>query len=813
MYPCQERLLKQKNNRFDQDGRFSPLVPETGEFQNSAALRRGLVHGLCMLTNSKLDLTVCSERICERCSYELLHHLFSDCDWIRLASLSDILPLVAEIAPKQYLAELDEYIQASGTELARLFPREGEDPLFGPHFISGVTRSLEALAWDKNYLVSCVRCLGEIAKVTPLDKGRVSIAIDAIKNILLPWHPQTLASTQKQKNAVQVLQTEMPQIGWNVVCALLPGATTMTFGTQKPKYILQDLPERRTISDETIGELFQYYASTALSLAISDTQKLEDLAEYIDYFDETSIDVYLTEVSACADEWSDEERFPLWNKLNDIKYRTLLSQEDTHTPETPLFKRLCSTIEILAPKNRFVSYRRLYLSNFDEFLLHEEDSAPASWEKKEEKKKEAVLDIYMNQGVTAVQNFGEKVNNLYDAGRLLGLCIPMDDMPHVFQEKHNQTLADTFLFSAVGGFSESHGMQALAVSGLQDCDAELISDVLSHLNLSNDLLDIVALLLPKQEKCFWKKIVIPPVLRADGDLNIQYAADRLLDVHRAVAAVNLCGRVYGDLPVSVEKIADMLKRVSAIESTEKLDTHAVQSLIQKLQKEQAPSIQELSEIELIYLPWLNDFSQVRPRALIVRLANDSNFFCGLIQLYYKRRHDDNPAEDTPKISSAWAQRLFQVFHPFRAIPGTDWDGVFHEDIFMAWLKSVKTWARENDRYEVAMQAVGSGLSYAPVDEDGLLREPIFRITLNASDAGEIRNGYSLGIYNQRGAHIVDPEGKPERTLAQKYKQAGENAEKRGLSRYAELLHEIGEQYDWEADRIIRREHQFEEEID
>lgn len=804
-----DEVLKQKNNRFGQDGDFSLLIPETGEFQNSVVLRKSLVNGLCILSNSNLDLTVCSENICKQYSYKLIQDIFTDCDWIRLASLNDILPLIAEIDPKQYLVELETYIQKFGAELVSLFPKKDENPLFAQNFIYGVIWSIEVLAWDEKYLVSCIRCLGEIAAALS-DENQLKIVIDAITDILLPWHPQTLASIQRQKNAVRALQVEIPEIGWIVIKALLPGATTVTGGTQKPKYIIKDIPEERTVSDETIFELNQYYASGAVILADKDAKKLEELAEYIDYFDEISIETYLTGISANINRWSDKEKFPLWNKLSDLKYRILLNQEDAAPPETDLYKMLCSTIETIAPQNKSVLYQRLYLSDFDEYLLHEDDNALDSWGKKEQAKKEAILDIYKNQGRNALFDFGVAVNNQYDVGNKLGQSISADDMPSIFQSVTDKKIQDTFLYSIIGGFVETHGIQALSVSGLQDCDAGLIADVLSHLHLSQDLMDTAAQLLPKHERFFWQKIIIPPVLRSD-DLDIQYVVDRLLEVGRTVAAVNMCGHIYGDLPIPAQKLIAILQKAATTESTENLDSHAVQTLIKKLQDQKELNIQELSEIELLYLPWLNDYSSVHPRALIFRLANDADFFCELLQLYYKKRHEDASMETAPKISPAWAKRFFQIFYKFRAIPGTDWNGVFHEDIFIAWLEKVKIWTRANDRYEVAMQAVGNGLSYAPVDKDGLLCEQILRKTLNASDAEEIRKGYSLGIFNQRGAHFIDPEGKAERTLARKYTMAAEKAEELGYSRYSELLKKIGDRYIWEAEQNALSERQHEDE--
>lgn len=64
---------------------------------------------------------------------------------------------------------------------------------------------------------------------------------------------------------------------------------------------------------------------------------------------------------------------------------------------------------------------------------------------------------------------------------------------------------------------------------------------------------------------------------------------------------------------------------------------------------------------------------------------------------------------------------------------------------------------------------------------------------------EMRTGYRMGIFNQRGTHWVDPEGKPERALAVKYEQRADVAEHLGYSRFSELLRSIASGFISEAD--------------
>lgn len=156
---------------------------------------------------------------------------------------------------------------------------------------------------------------------------------------------------------------------------------------------------------------------------------------------------------------------------------------------------------------------------------------------------------------------------------------------------------------------------------------------------------------------------------------------------------------------------------------------------------------------------LDEYSEVRPRALNTRLSLESEYFCSLIELFYKER---NGEKREIELNKSLSDRLYEILFQFKVTPGIDWNGNFDAKRFDYWMKTVKTWSRDNDRYEVAMHTVGSGLSYAELDEDKLPQTAVIE-ELNRVENEELRRGYYLGIINQRGVHWIDPEGKPELT--------------------------------------------------
>lgn len=197
---------------------------------------------------------------------------------------------------------------------------------------------------------------------------------------------------------------------------------------------------------------------------------------------------------------------------------------------------------------------------------------------------------------------------------------------------------------------------------------------------------------------------------------------------------------------------------------------------------------------------LDDYSEVRPRALNTRLSLEPEYFCSLIELCYKER---NGEKREIELNKSLSDRLYEILFQFKVIPGIDWNGNFDAKRFDYWMKTVKTWSRDNDRYEVAMHTVGSGLSYAELDEDKLPQTAIIE-ELNRVENEELRRGYYLGIINQRGVHWIDPEGKPELELAEDYENRANIAESRGYSRYAGVLRVVVDEFRREARRNALR---------
>lgn len=159
-------------------------------------------------------------------------------------------------------------------------------------------------------------------------------------------------------------------------------------------------------------------------------------------------------------------------------------------------------------------------------------------------------------------------------------------------------------------------------------------------------------------------------------------------------------------------------------------------------------------------------------------------------------------KESSEGAKAVASNAWRLLHEWKTPPGLRDDGGFSAEHFNEWLQRVKALCKESGHLEVALIKIGEVLIHVPADPNGLWIHQAVATALNGRDAEDMRNGFRTGSYNSRGAHWVDPTGKPERELAEKYRSKAEAVENAGFQRFAVTLRELADNYEQEAERII-----------
>lgn len=784
--------LKENSRQFSENGRYIPVVPVEGKYSNSEGFRKGLLEGLCILANGDQP-AYCTEMLFQTESRTLIRDTLMRCDWIRMVSVSDVIAIMAELNPGAFLNCLESYIFQNPHEIIKLFPKASNDVLFDQNFITNYLFALERLAWFDEYMVACVRCLGVLETVKYESTNWANTPVNTITKVLRLFWPQTLAKVEKRQRALQALYVDSPDICWEVLHKLLSRQEmSVLCGSERPEYISITIPDENELPKEKCNDLQEYYIQYAIKLAGNQSERLTLLLDCVDFMNTDYLVLLIQRIIDSSIQWTAVEKCDMWISLSDIKYKTLM-ETDGVEPDSPQYEELCRAINVLNPDDIMFRYKRIFLSAYNEYLLDEEH-----WEKVDRVKQQAVRDIYVSLGIDAAIQFGISVDALAYVGNWIGEEITENEVILVIP-KLQETRYAIFYNNLIGAYLFKHGVSAIERLNLHVFEPPVRALVLKQAPFTDELIGVIPQYLKGNEELFWKSVRISPYGARHGSYDMSKVVHILLEYHRAPTAIMLLGRNITKLEVADALITELLFQGPQDTCDGNLDPYSVRELIKHLQGSKSPDIMLLSEIEFVYLPWLGDNSNVKPKAITYTLANNPESFCKLMETVYKKRHADEPRR---KHNKAMADRLFALLHPYKVIPGIDWGGLFHEGAFLSWMDKVMEWAKENDRYEVSMHTIGNALAYAQFSEAQVIDEVIMRM-LNRLDCEELRRGYHIGVFNKRGVHWIDPEGKPEKELARKYNLRAEAADDLGYARFAELLRAIADGYLAEAKENAR----------
>jgi hypothetical protein len=777
---------------------------------HSSALRIGLAEGLALLGSNPGTLIRCSQGKAESTAILAIREIFKDADWILWGSLNSLLPVLAEAAPDEFLDAVENALRLPFCPFDELYSQEGNG-ITGRSYLAGLLWALEGLAWDEKYLVRVCVVLGELSSHDPGGTW-TNRPINSLVTILLPWFPQTIASVEKRKVAVETLSREFPEIAWKLIISLLPNQHQTSTGSHKPSWrniIPENRKEEVTQSDYWTQELF--YAELAVSMANHDIAKLSELIDRLNDLPKPSFDKLLEVLSSDAVlDFSEDKRLQLWDKLKSFTSKHRRFSDAAWALSNEVLSSIETVTERLAPSSPFYIYQHLF-SNGD-FDLYE---ANGNWEeqrrKLEERRQEAVKEILRLDGIESVIQFAEAVESqIGQVGNFLGR-IADKEIDTVLLPKYLKT-ENHKLLKFIKGYVWSryyiNGWSWVDELDKSGWDSGQVGQFLSYLPFNHETWNRVEKWLENSQGDYWLKTNVIPYPKYEP---LDTAIEKLIEHERPNAAISCLDRMrYENQPTNTDLcVKALLNALSSSEPSDSMDTHEVIELIKMLQENPEVSPDDIFRVEWAYLPLLDGHRITTPKVLENRLASDPEFFCELIRLIYRSKNSSDITNNLSEKTKAIAKNAYQLLRKWRTVPGMQENNSFNDIHFSTWIHKVKEICMESGHLEVAFSHVGQVLIHCPPDTGGLWINHTVADELNARDAEDMRDGFYTGIYNSRGAHFVDSTGKPELELAEKYRQKAEQVENAGYQRFAVTIRSLSETYESEAQQA-ERSHGIEE---
>lgn len=627
---------------------------------------------------------------------------------------------------------------------------------------------------------------------------------NSLTDIFLPWMPHTLASVERRQVALKIICSEQPEVAWKLLESLLPNQHLTTSGTHKPSW-RKTIPEgwEKGVTNGEYWEQSRFCAELIVEQAGSDVVKLASLVGKYDHLPPPASEALRDKLKSdyCLN-LPEQERMPLWSALCKLIAHHRRFPDANWSLGDEYLLPIEEIARQLAPKSPTLLNKRLF-SDADSYLYE----GDGDWEEEQEKlfqiRKAAIGDILTEGSLPLVLEFASSVSNAH----LVGDALADMNQPEFDAELLPALLdkADQKLWSLIAAYAWRRrfmgNWQWFDDVNKVGWEPKQIALLLCALPFDKNAWDRAAKLLGENEDEYWR-ITSANTYQTEDDT--EYALRKLLEFGRPNAVIDGLSRdLFKKKDINPGLACDaLLSLVQAEEPTRRIDSYHIIKIIKALQENGATDQDKLFHVEWAYVSLLGGHSDCSPITLENRLASDPNFFCELIQIIYRAEgaEPEEPSEQRRNI----ATNAYRLLSTWKVIPGSQAGGEFEPDVFTEWLTTMEEIVIASGHYDVAMIQLGDVLANAPEGPDGLWIHPVIAEAMNSRERSSLRDGYSTGIYNSRGVHTVDPEAKPERALAETYRQRADQVENAGCQRLATTLRGVADSYDRDAERIISR---------
>jgi hypothetical protein len=724
--------------------------------------------------------------------------------WNVWASLSDVLPLLAEASPRTFLEAVEAALKdPPASPLKAVFDASG-GVMFGRNYHCGLLWALEVLAWNPDYLNRVCVCLARLTTYTlPQNMGNNPAA--TLRSIFLPWLPQTLANIDGRRTAVEKVIEENPEVGWNLLLAILPESHQTGNYNQKP--VWRDWIETSWTEGVTRSEMnrqIQNYAELAVQCATTDFGKLTELISRWDHLPREIFQNVLEFLSSSAvAERSEEERFTLWQNLTDeVQKHRRYSSADWAMPEEEV-KRLDDVASAIRPSRPSILHQRLFNNYGDVFYTT--DNYEEEEKKLAERREEAVTEVITQDGMPQILEMAKSVKFPAELGGTLGRVGNADLDAYLLPDYLDN--AEQPLLDLTRGYVWARYFKATF-------------EWVLHLDISSWTLQqqiaffaalpfhaVVWRLASKQlgsaSEEYWSRIW-PNVFQAKDDL--LEAVTCALDNKRpdiAVSGINALLHLKRTVPneLCVRALREFAGNENAVLRTNM--HHELVETIKHLQESPDVDSEEMVWIEFQFLRLLDRFSRGAPIYLERKLATDPNFFHEAITICFRSERENDQPKEIDEKDSKMVQHIFRLLHDWKTPPGTTNRDTIDETALVEWIQEVKRLCVESGHWAIAQQTIGHTFAFPPAGLEGMITNPATAKVLDTSEFDDMRTGFRLALFNERGTYGFT-HGNEELQIAQKYSDYAAKYDAAKFTLIAATLRSLAESYERDAERESNR---------
>lgn len=732
---------------------------EGKERQYSASLRTGVASGLALLGTTGPNTIANTGRPGEQWAAQVLRPLLdaanADPTGETWAGFSQLLPLLAEAAPREVLRALATGTAGSEPVLATLFQDDpNRDSLFSPgspH--TSILWALETLAWDAAHLTEVTDLLGALATIDP--GGRLTNRPAAsLTRIFCAWHPETAADISGRLAALDRLRSRHPAAAWDLLISLLPTARGIHFPSSEP--VFRDWkPARLPVPTSDYSALVRQVLDRVISdVGVDPSRWGAVLDGYSHLPDDLRPAVIEAARALPVDAIDGDDRHAIWEAV-----RRLVARHREYTDSTwALASTELDTVEAafasLRPTAAADRHRWLFQDRWPKLGdLSRRDDFSAYDAEVDARRASAITEITATGGLEAAVHFAQDV----EAG-LVGVALA-----DAFADAHlevmlawlaaadatGRALAHTYLWRRARG----HDL-VWARAILDRCD-DLDPYAQATLLLAIDEVPGGSAEAARRgtevDRAYWRNFSY--FGRGSDFPDVIAVAGHLCRVGRPAAAVDMLAMYSGHHGITLEyaeavavALEEFITQGSGGAEAPSLKEWDFERLFACLdQHEQALGQDRVIRLQWYLFPTLG--YEPPTTSLHRRMGEDPGFFLEIVALCFRRNGE--PARTLDATALRAAENAHRLLDSWSVPPGTDASGRFDVDRCVAWIDEARRLLDEAGRPEVGRQCIGHVLAHTPPGEHGWPTDDVADL-IERLDDDQIDRGIALETYNGRG---------------------------------------------------------------
>jgi hypothetical protein len=720
----------------------------------SDRLRRGLAQGAAIL-GAAGDGRVGDRRPAEDYANQVVHELLAQAnadDSGRLwQSLSDVLPLLAEAAPDEFLDAVNQGLAASSPLLASMFGDATDPRGWGPSSAhTGLLWALETLCWSPRYLPGATDALAHLAEIDP--GGRLSNRPpDSLRRVFLPWRPYTAAPPERRLTVLAGLSERRQAMAFQLLVSLLPAPGDTTHPTAAPRF--RDWrPDTEAVTLIEHLQMITGVVDLVLRMLREEPSRWIGILDALCGLPRDQLDRFINALELVTpDALPDVVRRQLWNELTELTARHRQFHEARWAFPDELLRHFERIADRLEPSGDATRHARLFDWHPD---------LPGT-DKRDHDAYDTALRRAQGAAVTEALAEGglEPLLALATASklaRMVGAITAESGTEElgsqILQELEHEGPRREFAIGWAMRMAELHEEAWRADTAASFAAASEHARALFFFALPVDqqtwsLVDADTSGVQEQ---YWRSL---RTMGISPD-NVEALAERLLERRRPWAVVDLLTVHLYRTDDRPKPSPDLIQRAlrAALEPnlSETLPPGSLDYALRVLLDHLAAAGTDsnvMFELEWAYLLLLKYTRQ--PHAIYERLAQDPDLFADIVCHAYRAKGDTRPRR-ADETAEAHILRCWSILQDWRRLPGTQKDESVDAAALSSWVQQSRTLLLERDRADIGDQCLGQLLSGSPVGADGAWPCEAVRSVIEATKSKHLDTGVEIGRFNARG---------------------------------------------------------------